>query len=91
MEQPSANSAPIVKEVLLDATPAKVWKALTDKDKMRQWYFDLKEFKPEVGFEFSFVVETKATPTTTVAKSPKSFRKRKSPTAGDIRARKAIH
>ncbi len=24
---------------------------------MRQWYFDLKEFKPEVGFEFEFVVE----------------------------------
>jgi len=24
---------------------------------MRQWYFDLKEFKPEVGFEFGFVVE----------------------------------
>ncbi|PYI70315.1 MAG: SRPBCC domain-containing protein, partial [Verrucomicrobia bacterium] len=26
-------------------------------DEMRQWYFDLKEFKPEVGFEFEFVVE----------------------------------
>ena len=24
---------------------------------MRQWYFDLKEFKPEIGFEFEFVVE----------------------------------
>ncbi len=24
---------------------------------MRHWYFDLKEFKPEVGFEFEFVVE----------------------------------
>jgi uncharacterized protein YndB with AHSA1/START domain len=32
----------------------KVWKALTDKDQMKQWYFDLNEFKPEVGFEFSF-------------------------------------
>jgi uncharacterized protein YndB with AHSA1/START domain len=28
---------------------------------MRQWYFDLKEFKPEVGFEFEFVVEHKGT------------------------------
>lgn len=54
MEQPSANSAPIIKEVLLDATPAKVWKALTDKDEMRQWYFDLKEFKAVPGFEFEF-------------------------------------
>jgi len=24
---------------------------------MREWYFDLKEFKPEVGFEFEFSVE----------------------------------
>jgi uncharacterized protein YndB with AHSA1/START domain len=24
---------------------------------MRAWYFDLKEFKPQVGFEFGFVVE----------------------------------
>ena len=24
---------------------------------MRQWYFDLKEFKPQVGFEFEFIVE----------------------------------
>ena len=24
---------------------------------MRRWYFDLKEFKPEVGFEFEFIVE----------------------------------
>jgi uncharacterized protein YndB with AHSA1/START domain len=24
---------------------------------MREWYFDLEEFKPEVGFEFEFTVE----------------------------------
>ena len=32
----------------------KVWKALTDKNQMKLWYFDLPEFKPEVGFEFQF-------------------------------------
>src|SRR5258706_6249103 len=32
----------------------KLWKAITDKDEMKQWYFDLKEFRPEVGFEFQF-------------------------------------
>jgi uncharacterized protein YndB with AHSA1/START domain len=38
------------------ATPVgKVWEALTDRYKMEQWYFKLKEFKPEVGFEFSFI------------------------------------
>ena len=31
-----------------------VWKAITDKDAMKQWYFDFQEFKPEVGFEFQF-------------------------------------
>ena len=36
---------------------ARVWKALTDADEMRVWYFDLQEFKPEVGFEFEFTVE----------------------------------
>ena len=28
--------------------------AITDKNDMKQWYFDLAEFKPEVGFKFSF-------------------------------------
>jgi uncharacterized protein YndB with AHSA1/START domain len=37
-----------------NAPLSKVWKALTDKDEMKQWYFDLAEFKPEVGFEFTF-------------------------------------
>jgi len=47
----------VVLERTLNAPVARVWKALTDVDQMRQWYFDLKEFKPEVGFEFEFVVE----------------------------------
>lgn len=32
-----------------------VWKAITDKDEMKLWYFDLPEFKPEVGTEFRFM------------------------------------
>ena len=47
----------VVVERSLDAPVAKVWKALTDVDQMREWYFDLKEFKPQVGFEFDFVVD----------------------------------
>ena len=47
----------IVMERTLDASVARVWKALTDLDQIRQWYFDLKEFRPQVGFEFEFVVE----------------------------------
>jgi len=47
----------IVMERTLDAPVGRVWTALTDVNEMRQWYFDLKEFKPEIGFEFEFVVE----------------------------------
>ena len=47
----------IVIERTFNAPIAQVWRALTDVNQMRQWYFDLKEFKPEVGFEFEFVVE----------------------------------
>jgi uncharacterized protein YndB with AHSA1/START domain len=47
----------IVMERTFNAPVGKVWQALTDVDQMRQWYFDLKEFRPEVGFKFEFVVE----------------------------------
>src|SRR5690242_10226410 len=48
---------PLVIERTFDAAPASVWKAITDADAMRRWYFDLPQFKPEVGFEFEFIVE----------------------------------
>ena len=42
-------------ERTFDAPVEKVWKAITDKNEMKQWYFDLAEFKAEVGFEFQFM------------------------------------
>jgi uncharacterized protein YndB with AHSA1/START domain len=49
-------NAPIPFEIerTYNAPIAKVWKAITDKEDMKQWYFKLDEFKPEVGFEFRF-------------------------------------
>ena len=47
----------VIVERTLNAPVARVWKALIDVDQMREWYFDLKEFKPQVGFEFEFVVK----------------------------------
>ena len=47
----------VVIERTFNAPVALVWRALTDVDDMRRWYFDLKKFKPEVGFEFEFTVE----------------------------------
>ena len=45
---------PIIIERTYSAPADKVWKAITDKYEMKQWYFDLAEFKPELGFEFQF-------------------------------------
>jgi uncharacterized protein YndB with AHSA1/START domain len=47
----------LVLERTFDAPVIAVWKALTNVDEMCRWYFDLKEFRPEPGFEFQFVVE----------------------------------
>jgi uncharacterized protein YndB with AHSA1/START domain len=45
---------PIVIERTYSAPISRVWKATTDKNDMKHWYFDLTEFRPEVGFEFQF-------------------------------------
>jgi uncharacterized protein YndB with AHSA1/START domain len=51
----------VIVERTLNAPVTRVWNALTDVSEMREWYFDLKEFKPEAGFEFEFVVEHEGT------------------------------
>lgn len=48
------KNEPFVIERTYKAPINTVWEAITDKDKMKEWYFSLKEFKPEVGFEFTF-------------------------------------
>jgi uncharacterized protein YndB with AHSA1/START domain len=45
---------PIVVERTYNAPAERIWKALTDKNKMKQWYFDIADFKPQEGFEFRF-------------------------------------
>jgi uncharacterized protein YndB with AHSA1/START domain len=57
MTAKSELAEPIVINRIFNAPVARVWKALTSADQMREWYFDLKEFKAEVGFEFDFLVE----------------------------------
>jgi uncharacterized protein YndB with AHSA1/START domain len=48
------KNEPFVIERTFNAPIEKIWKAITNKDAMKQWYFDLAEFKPTVGFEFQF-------------------------------------
>lgn len=47
----------VVIERTYDASIEKVWEALTNKDQMKQWYFDVSDFKAEVGFAFQFSAE----------------------------------
>lgn len=54
------DNKPVVIEAKFNSSPEKVWEALTVNEKMKVWYFDLKEFKPEVGFEFRFLAGGKA-------------------------------
>lgn len=45
---------PIIVQYKINAPIDKVWKALTDKNEMKTWYFDIQDFKPEVGVVFNF-------------------------------------
>jgi uncharacterized protein YndB with AHSA1/START domain len=49
------GNQPIILERVFDAPISKVWKAITEKDEMKIWYFDLPEFKAEIGFKFQFL------------------------------------
>ena len=53
--EPIVKTEPIIIERLYNATTAKVWLAITDKDQMKEWYFDIEEFKTEPGFKFQFL------------------------------------
>jgi len=50
----ATKDEPLVVERTFDAPVALVWKALTDKEDIKQWSFDIAGFEPKVGFEFQF-------------------------------------
>jgi uncharacterized protein YndB with AHSA1/START domain len=43
------NTQPFTIERTLNAPVERVWTAITDKDQMREWYFDISAFKAEPG------------------------------------------
>ncbi|MFS4429607.1 SRPBCC family protein [Chryseobacterium sp. S90] len=47
-------STPITVQYKINAPAEKVWKALTDKNEMKSWYFDIQDFALEIGKEFNF-------------------------------------
>ncbi|SFM68584.1 Uncharacterized conserved protein YndB, AHSA1/START domain [Chitinophaga sp. YR627] len=48
------KSEPFVIERTYDAPVTRVWEAITTKEQMKQWYFDIADFKAELGAEFHF-------------------------------------
>lgn len=48
------QNKPVEVEKTYDAPVERVWQAMTDKEQMKQWYFDLDDFKLEKGFRFQF-------------------------------------
>ena len=48
------ENSPIILERILNAPVKKVWTAISNKDEMKKWYFNLAAFKAEVGFKFQF-------------------------------------
>lgn len=48
------NNDPVIIERSFNAPIEKVWQAIIDNKEMKEWYFDLEEFKAEPGFKFQF-------------------------------------
>src|SRR5689334_11374914 len=44
----------VLVERVFNASAEVVWKAITENEQLKHWYFKLAEFKAEVGFEFQF-------------------------------------
>jgi len=51
------SKKPLVVERLYDAPIEKLWQAITDKEQMKNWYFDVPAFEPVVGNLFTFTGE----------------------------------
>ena len=48
------DEQPFIIERTFDVPIEDVWRALTENELIKQWYFKLADFKPEVGFQFQF-------------------------------------
>ncbi|MCJ8210801.1 SRPBCC domain-containing protein [Mucilaginibacter sp. RS28] len=48
------EAVPFVIERLVNVPVGRVWQAIINREQMKQWYFNIAEFEPKVGFEFEF-------------------------------------
>lgn len=47
-------SKALILEYLYDVEAVKIWTALTDNNEIKKWFFQLKDFKPKIGYKFDF-------------------------------------
>ena len=48
------ENEPLILEHEFDAPIELVWRAFTEKELMKKWFFDVSDFQPIVGFKFQF-------------------------------------
>ena len=54
-----SKNEPLVVEKQLEASVETVWEAITETNKMKEWFFEqIENFEPVVGFETNFVVKS---------------------------------
>ncbi len=55
----SKGNEPIIVEQIFNKSKGEVWSAITDPNKMREWFFEnIPDFIPQEGFETRFNVDT---------------------------------
>jgi len=54
-----SNTEPVVKEIVINAPVARVWKALTEPEQIIKWLMPPENFKPETGNEFKMMGNNK--------------------------------
>jgi uncharacterized protein YndB with AHSA1/START domain len=50
------EAKPLIVECSYNVPIERIWTAITDKEQMKEWYFELDEFRAEKGFIFHFTV-----------------------------------
>lgn len=48
------ETKPLIIEFSYNAPILSVWKAITEKEQMKEWYFQLEDFRAKKGFKFQF-------------------------------------
>jgi uncharacterized protein YndB with AHSA1/START domain len=53
------NTDPVIKEITIDASLSKVWKALTEKEQIAKWLMPSNDFELRVGATFNMLGTSK--------------------------------